>query len=141
MQDSPLGKYIKFLYSEGINMNEFHWKPTKRGETRQIWALERMLKDEGILDDNHTLRKICRVRGCLNPFHYRMVPQISKLPNPQEVAELIEMVDVETCANLGFDAYLTLFNDGNPLPAEEEDMRAAVAIAFAKAGKGDKLDW
>lgn len=141
MMESPLGEYIKFLYREGIKMDEFHWKPTKRGENRQLWAMEKMLKAEGILTDDYSLRKICNVRGCLNPFHYRLVPELRKLPDPQEVAELIEMVDVETCINLGFEAYLTLFNDGNPLPAKEEDMRAAVAIAFAKAGKGDKLKW
>lgn len=138
---SALIDFIEYLKKEGVDVDHYHWLP--KGKPKKIFytKLEQMMKKEDVLTDSYYLKKTCLKKNCLNPLHYRIVPHLNDLPDPQEVAELIELIDIEMCQNLGFDSYLTLFNDGNPLPAKREDMKAAVAIVLSKLGRKSELMW
>lgn len=135
---SPLTEYIHWLEENGVNTNKLHWVP--EGKKRISSSLTRMMKEEKVLISGYKLKKICSAPHCLNPLHYRIVPNLKGFPNAQEVEELAELVDVEVCENIGFEAYLALFNEDNPLPAEREDMRAAVSLALSRAKKHIPFD-
>lgn len=135
---SPLSEYLLLLKIKGVDMEKLHWKPV--GHIDYEKELKKVLKEEGVLIPGYEIRRVCRIPGCLNPLHYRVIPKMDSLPNLLEVKELVELIDLEVCENLGFERYLALFNEDNPLPATREDMRAAVTIALSRAKKTVPMD-
>ena len=139
-EHSPLLDYIITLKSYKVNLDKGHWVPENHNRSKIRLALEKTMKEEGVLIPGYELRKVCRVPYCVHPLHYRVIPSLSQVPNPEEVEELVDLIDVEVCEKLGFERYLVLFNEDNPLPATREVMRAAVAIALSRAKKTIPLD-
>mgnify|MGYP000494173869 CR=1 FL=1 len=140
LNESPLSNYILFLKSKGVDTSKLHWIPDRNCKVNFRPELKKVLENEGILIPGYEIRKVCRAATCLNPMHYRIIPSLNQVPDPVEVEELVDLIDIEVCENLGFERYLILFNEDNPLPARREDMRAAVSIALSRAKKSIPLE-
>lgn len=114
-------KYIETLKKLGINIKSVHWVAKFKYQREKAQkALEELFEESGI--SYAKPKQICKVDGCYNPLHYMQPIEKDLVPSSlDEVVELTEMVNVNELNDLGFEAYLELFNKDNPLPAKKKD--------------------
>lgn len=118
-------KYIEELKKLGINTGAVHWVARfKYQKEKAQKELEDLFEANGLSYVKPV--QICKVEGCFNPLHYGQPMEKDLVPSSlEEVIELTEMVNLNELKDLGFDAYLELFNKDNPLPAKRKDFYIA----------------
>lgn len=126
--NNPFNEYLIKMKMKGVDISKPHWLSNEKeySEVANFW------KDMGALPVGFTLKKLCRIKGCLNPAHFKPVPIVEEGCNFQDIEELMDYIDTKEAKILGLKKYTDKFNFNNPLPVTERDMAKALNLKLLK---------
>lgn len=134
--------YMQKMEALGINTTNPHWFANQISDEIAIkivtdfWTSFYSQAFVGMKLVQDAKRFGCMKKGCLNPQHYRLVFRNISIAKFTDIRELAEVIDLKLYDMLGLKTYLAEFNENNPLPATERDMRLAVEYAKTKLKNG-----